>query len=601
MGNIEQALVEIERAEQEGLVRLNLGGLGLTDNDLKELISKIQKISNLEELHLADNNLTALPSDICNITSLKVLSLSLNNLSSLPTNIDDLINLESLDLSMNQFSTLPHFINELGALERLDLEANELVELPEQIGYLDNLKELIIADNSLTALPPEIGYLPSIERFNASHNALTALPESILNYNEIDELNLKFNPLSEETRTWLYEQFGYEELVDDQVDYDISVEVTVLYPETHNEVLKKIDALDIGTYDTAAANKKTAPDIIKEFLSKTPLQGAIAKEVYLPAAKELLDFILHSKESKQEKSTQLQKMATSLGDCATPVKSFLIQNAIDKQLRGSKPLTPLLNKLVDRETIENEINTKLKKYLRGHDKIEQVQGIVNSLFLEGAETHEDNKYLRIKGDRVRLESKTINIEFAFDQISKSESLSLAAAKLFCETDGKKKLIQNEEGQYLLSPPKIKSITSAHRAKLGLISDQERAIASKTRSYELEVIALLRHPELVANSIEKDIQPLMDLPTQQESLRVALFGISENEFDATYDKFLHDQKTKIKQALEKYSPQKIGLAELLNPMNDGRRSPSPDGDGQGKRKVTPSQNEASQNKRNRGFK
>ncbi|WP_340201882.1 leucine-rich repeat domain-containing protein [Ascidiimonas sp. W6] len=551
MGNIATARQKIKEAKDNGETILNLTMLGLTAQELASLIPSIAEIPGLKEVDLAENRIDILPDTIRNLTM----------------------------------------------LEELNLEGNELQGLPDSISDLQNLKNIFLADNDIEQFPTILTSLTNLEYADLRANAMQDLPRSITSLGNLN-IDLSNNPLSQEALTWITTTFTDGNITTDlnalETDYDITDVIEAMYPETKDETLEMIANLDFGSFSTATQNNRNANDVVTEFLSKTPFEGRVAREVYLPATKQMLDIVLNPRNTEEDKSTELQKMATSLGNCSTPVKSFLIQNKVNKQLSEEASLTPLLENLLDREAVEDRINTVFKDKFKSGDKIEMIQAMVDSIFMEGAERYQHNTNLRITGERPRLESKTINQEYGFRNLP--DDAASIFAKLFCETNNENALIKNTTGEYVLDPPKLKSITSAYRARFAIISAEERVVSEKTASYNMEVTALLNNDDLMENTTEPDVALLLDIPSQQEELRVALFRTPESERDATYDRFLQDQKTKIRQAIQKYAPQKVVLPGLLNPMNDGRRSPSPDGGG--KRKATPSQNEASQNKRSR---
>lgn len=85
--------------------------------------------------------------------------MSNNELTELPSDIDKLVNLEVLVLSTNQLKKLPSQIGSLRKLRELDLEENELECIPSDIGMLriklsnksnSNIKQKYFAEAHVT-------------------------------------------------------------------------------------------------------------------------------------------------------------------------------------------------------------------------------------------------------------------------------------------------------------------------------------------------------------------------------------------------------------------------------------------------------------------
>lgn len=553
MGLVENALRKIQDVKNSGGTVLSLESLRLTSEDMQAIMPAILQISQLTELNLNGNTIQSLPDTIGNLTNLVSIDLEDNKIQTLPETLQNLTNLKNIYLRENDISTFPEVLVGLPSLEHVDLRTNFITDLPRHITDLGNL---------------------SVELSN--------------------------NPLTADANAWIMTTFTSGEISTDNAandeEQDIEEVLEAIYPDSSEQVFDTIETLTYGSFNTATERNKTATDVLTEFLSKTPVEGEIANKVYVPVMRQLLDTILDPNTPDEDKLTELQKMATSLGNCATPVKSFLIQNAVDQQIRGANALTPFMENLLAREAVEARIGTAMSDKLRPNEKIEQIQGLLNSVFLAESETTEKNK-VKISGERPRLESKTENIDFAFEQIT--EKQARAFALLFCKTDNEKELITNTSGAYVLDPAKLTSVTSAYKAKLGLITPQEREVSQKTEDYKAEVTPLLNNEYLMDNTTEPDVSALLDIPAQQEELRVALFNAPEASREAMYQQYLENQKLKIQQAIEKYQPKKIGLSSMVSPVNEQhRRPPSPD-DGGGKRKATPKPNEDSRQKRPRG--
>lgn len=547
MGNVARAIQEINEAAQRGDETLSINFRNLDTQDLERLIPMIaEQMPQLKELDLSENGIRAIPESISQLQNLEVLTVEENELESLPQALTQMPNLDTLNLQNNDLREFPEVVLQIPALIHADLSTNK------------------------------------IATFTASQEALSGLGETTI--------DLTNNRLPAERLLYITENVPdgniETDLVNQEQVNDVDDVLEAMYPaERVQEVKDAIDNLDTGEYTTAKlrARKRSGKEVLNDFLSKTEFQGDIATQIYLPATRNILDTILNPATPDTEQSTEIQKMATSLGNCATPVKSFQIQNAVDQQLRRGAALTPLMERLLDREAVEDRINSAMEGQLRKTEKIEQVQALVNAITMEGAENNPANK-VQILGERERLPSKTAHVDYGFNVISEEQATTFA--KLFAVTTPENELVRNA-GQYQLDPAKLQSVTSAYRAKLGLISDDERAIKAKTETYKEAVTPLLQHDNLIENYSEPDVEEVLDTLAQQEALRVALFRVPEAQRDAAYEQFLEAQKTKIQQVVEKYEPKKAGLEAMLEPMNQDRRPPSDGEGGGGKRKAAPS--------------
>lgn len=117
----------------------------------------------VERLYLFDRGLNKLPVSIGNLTALKTLFCGNNKLTTLPNTIGSLINLEEFDLGQNQLTCLPESFCNLTALKKLWLQENQLGTIPKSLAQLAN----------------------------------------------VNTIKVSKNPLPEETKEWLYEQFGH--------------------------------------------------------------------------------------------------------------------------------------------------------------------------------------------------------------------------------------------------------------------------------------------------------------------------------------------------------------------------------------------------------
>lgn len=632
MGDLKQALENIEEAKKEGKTSLNLEDLALTTEDFQQLLPKIREIPNLEKLNLRNNAIAQLPDETGHLRTLKNLNLGANQLQELPPTIGNLHQLEYLELydnklsklpatfanlkkltnlyldrnqftqlpeaignlsalilltatsnkltslpesmrnleelrilnlNQNDLNTLPDFITDLGTLQVLAVEANGLSSLPLNLGDLANLYELDIANNHLIALPDSIGLLINLERLFAFNNQLTQIPETLVNCPNLEHLTFSGNPLTEQSRNWVFETFGYEIVETNMASYEqleaIEDVLEALYQKNADAVHDHIEAMEGGDFVTEASEHKTAREVLESFLPLIPIHDPLAPEIYLPAAKNLLDEILDTQFPREKKDAQLHTIATALGDCATPVKSLLIQRAIGdiKALKGELPENFKI--ILQREAIEQSINQNLKQYLQKNERIEQVQGLLNSVFLEGAESEKDNN-VKIEGNRSRLPSKTTHTEYAFQQVS--EQLAVEFAKMLCQTGQNNELLLNQHGVYTLDNQKFRAITEKYLAELGIVSEREKLI----HHFEKELTAAIKQHELQLHTDNEEVLPLLKINEHKEALRTLLKAAEDEALQQVYAAFWATKQTQIKTIAAKIKVQQPELAGMAVPLN-----------------------------------
>jgi hypothetical protein len=531
MSLIENARRKIQEVKNSGSTTLSLEGLGLTTSELESLMPAIIENQQLTELNLTENSLHTLPDSISSLTNLESLDLETNDITSLPESLRDLSNLERIYLRNNDVAVFPEVLTQMERLEHADLRGNLMTDFPRNITDLGDLNIDVSGNN--------------FER-EALAFIVTTFPNGEAATN---------NPVED-------------------IEPEIEQVLEAIYPDNSEEIIASVENFRLEPFDTDPENDKSGAEILKEFLSQlseTALGGQMGEEVYKPVIIDLMDIVLDTDRSDEERSNELQRMATALGDCPTPVRSFLIQKKVAQQLRNENELTPFLQSLLDREAVEARIHVAMGDKLRSAEKIEQVQTMVNSLFMEGAESYEYNQNLKITGLRPRLESKTPNEQYGFQTLTDDQAT--AFAKLFCEINTQHELSTNTEGQYILDPAKLKSVTAAYKATKGFITEEEQAIAAKASSYETAVSGQLQNDILVANSLEDDVKPLIDIRERKEELRVALYRTPIGQREATYQQFVQNQLAKIQEATQKYGAQEQAeLAALMNPVNQNRAAP-----------------------------
>ena len=200
MKNLEEVEQRIKAEKENGGSNLRLDNLGLTSEDLDQLIPVIIKeFPNLTDLSLDNNSIESLPESIGEFSNLNYLYLSNNNLTILPDSIGNLSNLKWLDLDNNNITILPDSIGNLSNLKWLNLDNNVITFVPDSIGNLGNLTQLNLNNNKLKSLPDTIRNLSNLIVLFLDNNNFTILPDSIEKLSYLRNMNLSENPLSLES------------------------------------------------------------------------------------------------------------------------------------------------------------------------------------------------------------------------------------------------------------------------------------------------------------------------------------------------------------------------------------------------------------------
>ena len=257
--------------------------------------------------------------------------------------------------------------------------------------------------------------------------------------------------------------------------------------------------------------------VLDNFMAKKPKDQGPFEEIYETTAWHLVTEIA---KGGDESTTILQKMATALGNCATPVKSFLLQKAIGLAEDGKIDVDPkTLDQFIAREALKEKTLWALKEANvwdnNYSEAIEGVEGLLNAVFLEGAERNVDNK-IKIKGDRVRMSSTSAYIVFSF---IKSEWI-VPFAQLCCKTDANGIPEQDAEGCYSFAPEKLLALKEAYYTKLGIRSPIEIHIDS----FEAEFIEFMQKDNvshLALHCDKDDVGAAIDSAKQAEKLREVL--------------------------------------------------------------------------------
>ncbi|MEE1964667.1 hypothetical protein V1387_18460, partial [Allomuricauda taeanensis] len=339
-----------------------------------------------------------------------------------------------------------------------------------------------------------------------------------------------------------------------------------LFPDTgHRQIItNKLGALTDPLYtvgETGGAQTRTGIEIIKEFLGQIPNGQGVYQNFYDKAARRLLE---ESSEGGAESQGTLQAMATSLGNCATPVKDFLVQKAIGM----SSQRDSLVSSLIARQALEEkfigalnlEIENKKKelgaarrsgdqtkveeieKEIGGLDikneQVEFVASIVDTVYLEGAISN-----IKIKGERTYSPSKT-NHGFAVP-----EQWIPIFLNICCQTDAQGELLKTGEGYYVLDNGKLKSINEEYEKRLGPVSDRELLVGKFEA--ELKKIGETRASELLIYHFDKEDVVQLFGRYYIDKLRDDLRKAADGDIEKVYKNSLFEVTDKIEEVSKKY--------------------------------------------------
>ncbi len=558
MGDTQRAIALINEAGESDSDIVELSNLGLTTQDLEQLIPELAQLPKLTQLHLDENALTTLPE-----------------------NINMLPNLEELNLVENQIDHLPDELSALENLQILEVGNNQLQTFPAVIFGLTKLKSLFLSHNQFETIPNEFSALSKLRLVDLEHNMLRVLPESIGSLPYLVQMDLQANPLSSETMAWLDQTYTQEQVLYNMAAFEIN--------NTTEEVLNQLYGADAGGVlntlrDTVqelapirnGSNKAILPaTAFNEFLAILPTDDPLWEQVYLPAAHRLLSNALHPQGDRQ---TALQIIGTSLGDCATPISALLMQEHVHHCVANGGELSPSNEVLLEREALEEHITAAFSDTLQPNERIEQVQGLLNTVYLEGAENNVDNP-IRITGDRQRLPSKTAHQDFAFQQLQGHTRAELVDTftQLVCTTNEHGQT-RNEAGTYALDPLKMSMIREPYMAKLGLVTNVEKHI-NKVEEEMRGVLA--QHSDLFSTYYDNPkAQGLINIDTQLNVLRKGLYQASDKEaHEGICQGFLMQYRESCQNTLAELNRENLaGMGVAGNEHQRHQRPPSPGGKG-----------------------
>ncbi|WP_166923380.1 leucine-rich repeat domain-containing protein [Flavobacterium poyangense] len=563
-----------------------LTSLHIESKTLKTLPKSTGKLQNLTKLQVSGHNFTTLPESTGELKNLTELYISGHNFTTLPESTGELKNLTELQVIGENFMVIPKLIGKLQNLERLCIYGDYFPFLPECIGTLNKLTEIIVSGGRLENIPQSIGNLPNLRRFIILNSAISEIPETLAHSQNIQEIKLINCPLFVETMTWLDRTFP-EGIVTyssraTRSPYQSAKEVLqFLYTNLYERasVMENLENSDLDsrniTYRGGSQTQlKTLKEIIIEFLNKVQIHNRNDLEVYGSPIKSILDSILNQERfNRDERTNNLATLTIRMGDSSTAIREELIQEAakLHPKSIGTLPKTNQ-QAVIEREMFKNALS-KLEGY-RANDQIEQLNGLLNALYLDRAEENPRNQNIRIIGDRIRLPSVTAYPDFAFQLVQNNATLIKNFACMVCHTDPHNQPVLYN-GTYRLDINKIKKINDNYSAELISRTRQQRAIQWSLNIYPQKMIEFFnKKEETLVNEHSQGAENLLDITSHtKESQELTEKQNTKEDRNKAYEKFSSQKKSEIEIFTNEKKNQKPILNRLTVPVNEKAAPPT----------------------------
>jgi internalin A len=192
---------------------VDLIGLGLSGNQIRQLPSSIGELNQLRLLDLGNNPLTSLPKTIGSLRALTHLYLWGAEFEEVPPVLRTLTNLQVLDLSRRGTSDLRTEREDNRRQSREDLpvmtwtrmvgssatpNSQPVTSLPEWLpNAFPDLRWIYLGGHQIRKLPAALSVLGHLQGLYLSGNRLDAFPEAILDLPELRQLDLRENRITE--------------------------------------------------------------------------------------------------------------------------------------------------------------------------------------------------------------------------------------------------------------------------------------------------------------------------------------------------------------------------------------------------------------------
>ncbi|MFB3390080.1 leucine-rich repeat domain-containing protein [Flavobacterium sp. LAR06] len=570
--------------ESSGGASLDLSAADLSSDDLKVLMPDILAIANLTELILfANPGIEEFPDFICQLRDLRKLDIGGTNITGLPESIDQLSNLTHLAAYESKIRELPGSIGRLSKLKVLALEGNMLTHLPNTLSGLSSLITLDIPYNRITELPETLENLPRIQKLFFQHNPLSTDAISLLSrIGQRPGVIVQTN-LAAHDRIQSYEDV-----------------LKIFYPDDQERVLMigKLEACDLDpvtiTYGGDDQEVTSAKDVLKKFWGKVPVDSESERNFYGTTTKMLFEKILDPNTSREEANTIVVEMGISLGDCSTPLKTYLEQKMIGELIKGGNKLSHQNELMIERLALVEK--TGALSGLKSSDRIEEVNGLVNLVFsrnwVDQAHIAMDRvapNVVFVGGIGRDLPPVSSYPVICFSLIKDNPELMEQFATLICETKDNK-LVQTIAGEYKVDEEKMKKL------KENYLGTGDELVRMKCLSMYLQDMNTFIEKEgmkeflYIEHFKEANERDLANLPKQEKELKRLLGEKTGKEnIEQEYKRYMSEMKMSLID-FRKDMAQKKPMSQFTTPIISRRSRPdSPDRDqnhteGQGELKV-----------------
>lgn len=466
-------------------------------------------------------------------------------------------------------------------LSGIGLTDGDLKQLMPELIKLTGLKVLVLHKNNLTVIPDGIQKLYKLKVLDISLNSIAELSNDISNLKSVKTLNLIRNPLSDTSLLTLYNLTRNQNKITVFTESESIDKLRSLFPGQPENEIRQMD-VRIGSLARRASRFTDGNELSPAILSGDRIIDSFLSDVagfygseaiiqhYNIATRHLLNQALSADITESESA--LTQIASSLGNCPTPVIDLLEKTGIQLALASNKKPGNSLIKLLHRQAFEELIKKERIIPASSKESIEIMQGLTNTLFMYGAEENSLN-FIKIVGERPRIASKTGNVIFAFDEISRG--MARHFAKLCCKTDHNNKLITDRRGRFHLDADKYYKITERYVEKQGILNAKARA----RKKHIAKLQQLIRKPE--NRDLSLDLE-LVDFQKIEDELRLKMRDLPIEQIKAVIEESLTSYKTKMEEVREDVESAQIsGITEnrIDNPVllgndttqNEGRTS------------------------------
>ena len=318
----------------------------------------------------------------------------------------------------------------------------------------------------------------------------------------------------------------------------------------------QLDKISVKKKDSDEMITMSPLEVVEHFLVEISIDDPLYGEVYGPVAKLLLKGVLNQDAGKEAQMLQLNLMASSLGDCPTPVNDLCMQVYIGECVKEKGALTDFQYGIIEREGLQKHIVKELDHLLKKNDKnekiddkIELVNGLLEAVYGNGFQKKRNNP-IRINGERTFLPSKSRNINFAYEQLKRNKKLIHAFAKIVCITKSNGEPLVSSDGRFMIDRDKIIVISEKYFTSLGDISPRGKYISLYKARME-EFIALPEHRHLsLEHSSKMEVNRLLNVPERQNKFRSLLFATEIPQIEKVYNDFLEKDKQDISELSKK---------------------------------------------------